>query len=877
VRVLTQPDHGTLTVNPDNSLALVMSASSFSGQMEISYEVTNGDGSVELVTSQVAVSPSPIENGWGQGDFYMLESDQDGSVVVEWGDNHRDVYVSGSDEALSLQEIADIEGIPVDRIDYNWLMDRPEYGSSEATALDPQAGNLLWYGLMLESETQPASHWLRMEAGYEYNMPNLLHSGMNGESQLHPLHVTSYGDGPKPEVTSNVVVFAEGATNVVISDIELSGGMNYNGSQNILMDDVVVTGNHEFVVENVDSFTLRNSEVYDIARAESLTSGIWEENPNRISGIYIAGTEGVLIENSLFDRNGWAEGYDINMSTDDPQPPSRFNHNIYIQTTVEDLTFRDSITMRGASFGAQFRSGAFVEDNVFLENNAAVYVHGGINGGRFEGNYSLYANNVITGGANLPYGDLDGFLGFGIGDYAPLTTTVGNIVTHLANPDDPAEQAARTVAEPAFQTDGQQIHYNDTIVYNWAPQGRTPQNENIDGLDTNVLDRTTIQRFAAELLGDPNATIADLADYLRAAGAAAPDGESDADLIVDFFRTGFGLEVGDRLGAETLRFVPDALGDGIRWDNRMNWSTDDLPGEVAGDSVDLAGNHVYYGGTTEIRNLDFGNSGELIVRHGRLDIEGQIDSDGEGGRFLVQDAGQVWVDGYSDGTELTVDVEGGRFANTGAFEGHVDMNVSGGQAILATEGGRFDLSSDSELTITGDQADVGFDGTGGGAAVLRLEEGSTLRFEATNGAIGGIDEFRSGANGDADSDVASGVNLGEATLELDITQLGGSAGIFSLISVDEMVGAFSDINFQGLSDNRDATLVFDYGADEVRLLLGAEGRGSGSVSIRTEGDQMDAQDGSALWTALTENQPVLPDDVNPDTVRVNDEEIDDFL
>ena len=37
---------------------------------------------------------------------------------------------------------------------------------------------------------------------------------------------------------------------------------------------------------------------------------------------------------------------------------------------------RDSISLQGASFGAQFRSGGHIVDNVFIDNNAAFYVDG---------------------------------------------------------------------------------------------------------------------------------------------------------------------------------------------------------------------------------------------------------------------------------------------------------------------------------------------------------------------------------------------------------------------------------------------------------------------------------------------------------------------
>ena len=44
---------------------------------------------------------------------------------------------------------------------------------------------------------------------------------------------------------------------------------------------------------------------------------------------------------------------------------------------TRDVTVRDNIIMRGASFGAQVRGGGFIEDNVFLDNNAGVNFLGG--------------------------------------------------------------------------------------------------------------------------------------------------------------------------------------------------------------------------------------------------------------------------------------------------------------------------------------------------------------------------------------------------------------------------------------------------------------------------------------------------------------------
>ncbi len=322
--------------------------------------------------------------------------------------------------------------------------------------------------------------------------------------------------------------------------------------------------------------------------------------------------------------------------------------------------------------------------------------------------------------------------------------------------------------------------------------------------------------------------------------------------------------------AETLRFVPSDLADGVRWDNRLNWSTDDLPGSVAGDSVDLAGNWVIYGGTTRLENLDFGDNGRLAVTHGRLDVNGDVIAEGRGGEFMIDNAGQVWINGYDGEALLEINVDGGRFANTGAVDGPVDLRVSDGQVLLATEGARFDLEDGSIVEIVGGTSKVGFEGTDGGTAVMRIENGGILEFEAANGELGQISEFRSGANGTEAVNVNSGINFGEGALRLDLSGLAGDAGDFTLVSVDEMVGAFSSIDITGLSATRDARLVFDYERDQVILRVGQDGAGSGQMNFSVLGDQMDAQANAALWAALTSGQPVLGDQM-PDDVTLDDE------
>ena len=150
----------------------------------------------------------------------------------------------------------------------------------------------------------------------------------------------------------------------------------------------------------------------------------------------------------------------------------------------------------------------------------------------------------------------------------------------------------------------------------------------------------------------------------------------------------------------------------------------------------------------------------------------------------------------------------------------------------------------------------------------------TARSASTRIAAGfaGIEEFRSGAFGDS-PDVASGANLGLGALKIDLSGLAGTTGSFRLISVDEMIGEFSDIEIIGLAGNRNAELVVDYQTDA--LTLNVTGGGNGRVDLSQIGEEtdLDHADSNAIWAALTAGQGTYSDDL-PTGLEVNGDEVE---
>ena len=877
IEILDKPAFGNVTVNPDNTMALMLSTTGQTGQTSFDYKVTYADGSSETVTQALNVTPSAQADGWGKGDHYMLEEGSDGNIIVEHGENHRKVYISDSNDALSLSDIAALEGVPVKDITGNWLAANPEYGADPSMALKADAGMKLWDAIT--GEYQRNSNWLLFERGYEYSQEDLgdiIDRDTYGESELHPVYVGAWGEGDKPVLDTRLEMFGGASENLVFQGLHLKGGaLILRDNNNMLFDDLIVT-EQGFVVQWADNLTIRNSDLFDIQKdvPEKGASNWTNEHDNRTQGIFVQDTGGVLLEDLFVHQAGWADDHKTDLGGDGGQPPSIFSHNFYLDWNNTDVTLRDTISSQPSSFGAQIRSGGFVENVVVLDGSAGLIAHGGdYRGAGPVGNYTLFLNNLITdAGAKANDGKTGGQTMAFVNE-ATLTSFVNNIVTHLDDPNSSADDYDATWTEDPFKQKGD-VYTDDTIIYNWNAKvdpGENPD-QNIDGLDTNVLDATTIQNFAAAYMNQSAASIGEFSDYLisisngdvNAAMAKATD-------ILEYFGAAFGTYDTPDDTPTTLRFVPDDRGDGFRWDNPLNWDAEEDPTD--GDSIDLAGNWVEFDGTITLEDLDFGDGGELYVGGGRLNVAGTTATEGEGGDIDIYGTGQVWLDGYSDSNKLEVEVEDyGRFANTGKFSGLFDLVAKSGQTLLGVDTAEMEIGDGSKITVDGSKAEIGFDGANGGVSVVEMQTGGTLEMVADSGGLATIEEFRSGNLGDA-PDVLSAFDMGEGTLLLDITALAGRKVDETLIEADEIVGMFDEINIVGLARNQDATLTFDYQSDTVTLSLSQAGQGSGAINIVREGESSDVDDDASIWDVLTDGQGTYEElDTSLD---VNGEELDE--
>ena len=140
-------------------------------------------------------------------------------------------------------------------------------------ALKMDAGMDLWagYGGLLHYGAEPSSNWLLFERGYTYDNSSvdvngrIISAGVSGESELHPVLITSYGTGERPILTEQIKIFQQDSENVVISQINLQGGLGSTHASNLLIDEITTTGG--IGASNGHGLTLRNSEVIDVVGA----------------------------------------------------------------------------------------------------------------------------------------------------------------------------------------------------------------------------------------------------------------------------------------------------------------------------------------------------------------------------------------------------------------------------------------------------------------------------------------------------------------------------------------------------------------------------------------------------------------------------------
>ncbi len=282
---------------------------------------------------------------------------------------------------------------------------------------------------------------------------------MSGRSSDEPLLIGAYGDGDRPLIDSGVLEgFFTDYGGSPVNNIALTGvhfvANTYDGTngtfettgirllrqgQNYIIQDVKVEGYKDNIVLQGDGTGITNFEINRVISIDAYNHG--NAGNGHAQGLYAYElTNGLTIERSVFDHNGW------NTTN---APANVFNHDLYINTGAQNVIVRNNIISRGANNGLLLRAGGTVQDNLFLSNSVGAIV---------DNTASIVTGNVVIGSVPVP-GAAQG-VGFNI-ETDVSGEVANNIVAHDQN------SGTSGIAGISINTDAAHITVENNTVYDW--------------------------------------------------------------------------------------------------------------------------------------------------------------------------------------------------------------------------------------------------------------------------------------------------------------------------------------------------------------------------------------------------------------------------
>ena len=297
----------------------------------------------------------------------------------------------------------------------------------------------------------------------------------SGRSDTEPMVITSYGSGARPLIRTGSGDGLEMFGGTPIAHVFIVGlhfqAHTYTGTggcaafkllaviDDVLVEDCFIEGYSDNLVVQASSgpsgsitnFRLRRSVIVDSY-----------STANHSQGIYAEGIDGLLIEQCVFDHNGWNPSVLGGEET-------VFNHNIYVQSDCLNVTILGNISAQASSHGLQLRPGGIAMENLFLKNAISMFAAG-------EGAgppQTQVVDNVVLDGK-----DIDGApRGAGIEIFDSRNGLVkNNVVAH--KPPGVGDQHA-------FWVEGQHddiggvpyvIMFEDNIAYQWNGSALATEN-----------------------------------------------------------------------------------------------------------------------------------------------------------------------------------------------------------------------------------------------------------------------------------------------------------------------------------------------------------------------------------------------------------------
>ncbi|MFC2124335.1 right-handed parallel beta-helix repeat-containing protein [Bacteroidota bacterium] len=321
-----------------------------------------------------------------------------------------------------------------------------------------------------------------------------LGSFFSGRSATEPMIISYYGDeGARPLIkTESHLMYVRDTicSNIALIGIELYAykhdpnspdyeseskvaGISYIKArgQNLLIEDC------KFNYMQMGAYTTNKGGEGDLKNFKfrrNIIIHAWagesyyiHELRTRIQGLYLTGVDGILVEENLFDHNGWDEQIDGAGST-------MYNHNIYMSTrnpNPDNIIVRGNILARASAHGLQLRSGGLVEDNLFVQNainlNVGYHANTPMSGAKAVVRNNVFQEVRLMDSLNTEYPRTAATRG--IGEITIPTVIENNLFSHCIN----EAQVGIDTYNRKWKLGGS-LEKKNNIIYKWTDKNDIP-------------------------------------------------------------------------------------------------------------------------------------------------------------------------------------------------------------------------------------------------------------------------------------------------------------------------------------------------------------------------------------------------------------------
>lgn len=228
----------------------------------------------------------------------------------------------------------------------------------------------------------------------------------SGRSANEPMVISSYGSSPdRPKILTPPGGHALTSVNESNKHLRFVGlhlephnrtpshgptGISWLGSvEDLLIEDCYI-GNYQTNIV----FQVYSGPIKDIRIRRSVVVDAWSAGSSHSQGMYTKDVQGLLIEENVFDHNGWHP-------TISGASPTIYNHNMYIQRGNTNVVVRGNIIARGSATGVQLRPGGVAEGNLCIRNPTGILFGQFQNSWPSEGVSGVVRNNVVFDGIDV--------------------------------------------------------------------------------------------------------------------------------------------------------------------------------------------------------------------------------------------------------------------------------------------------------------------------------------------------------------------------------------------------------------------------------------------------------------------------------------------